>query len=105
MAAIYKNNAPVAVTITGKVIDEDNQSLPGVNVLFKGSSSGTITDMEGKYSLSVPDANGTLVFSYIGYTTQEVPINGRTTINVTLAADIKALSEVVVVGYGSQLKK
>jgi TonB-linked SusC/RagA family outer membrane protein len=105
MAAIHKNNAPVAVTITGKVIDEDNQSLPGVNVLFKGSSSGTITDMEGKYSLSVPDANGTLVFSYIGYTTQEVPLNGRTTINVTLAADIKALSEVVVVGYGSQLKK
>jgi TonB-linked SusC/RagA family outer membrane protein len=105
MAALHITNKPVAVTITGKVTDEANQGLPGVNVLLKGSSSGTTTDGNGSYSLSVPDATGTLVFSYIGYTTQEVPINGRTSINVSLAADIKSLSEVVVVGYGSQLKK
>jgi TonB-linked SusC/RagA family outer membrane protein len=105
LAGLHENYKPVAVTITGKVTDEANQGLPGVNVLLKGSSSGTTTDGNGSYSLSVPDASGTLVFSYIGYTTQEVPINGRTSINVSLLADIKSLSEVVVVGYGSQLKK
>jgi TonB-linked SusC/RagA family outer membrane protein len=105
ITALDENNKPLAVTITGKVTDEDNQALPGVNVLLKGSTNGTTTDFNGNYSLSVPDATGTLVFSYIGYTTQELPINGRTSINVSLAADIKSLSEVVVIGYGSQLKK
>ncbi|MDO1445500.1 TonB-dependent receptor [Rhodocytophaga aerolata] len=105
VAAVHEHTKPVAVTITGKVVDEENQALPGVNVLLKGSTSGTTTDMDGNYTLSIPDANGTLVFSYIGYTTQEVPLNGRTNVNVTLAADVKSLSEVVVVGYGSQLKK
>nr|WP_232065281.1 TonB-dependent receptor [Rhodocytophaga rosea] len=96
---------PVAVTITGRVTDDTNQGLPGVNVLLKGTTNGTTTDGTGKYSLSVPDATGTLVFSYIGYTTEEVAINGRSTIDVSLVADIQSLSEVVVVGYGSQLKK
>jgi TonB-linked SusC/RagA family outer membrane protein len=105
IASLHENTKPVAVTITGKVVDETNQGLPGVNVLLKGSTNGTTTDGSGNFSLSIPDANGTLVFSYIGYTTQEVPLNGRTSVDVTLAADIQSLSEVVVVGYGSQLKK
>lgn len=94
-----------AISVRGKVIDEQNQGLPGVNVLLKGSTSGTTTDAEGNYSLSAPDGNGTLVFSYIGYTTQEVPINNQSVINVTLVADIKSLQEVVVVGYGTQKKE
>ncbi len=97
--------APLAVTITGTVKGENNESLPGVNVLLKGSTTGTATNAEGRYSLTAPDGNGTLVFSFIGYLTQEVPINNRSEIDVTLQTDTKALSEVVVVGYGTQQKK
>jgi len=96
---------PVAITITGKVVDDQGQSAPGVSIVLKGTTTGTSTDGDGNYSLTVPDGNGTLVVSYIGYTTEEIAINNRTTINVTLVPDIKALEEVVVVGYGSQLKK
>jgi TonB-linked SusC/RagA family outer membrane protein len=87
------------------VNDESGQGLPGVNVLLKGSTTGTTTDTEGGYSLSVPDGNSVLVFSFIGYLTTEVPVGNRTTVNVQLATDTKALSEVVVVGYGTQQKK
>jgi TonB-linked SusC/RagA family outer membrane protein len=98
-------NRHMAVTIKGRVTaQEDKTGLPGVNVLLKGSTNGTTTDANGNYTLSVPEATGTLVFSYIGYTTEEVPINGRTTIDIAMIADIKSLSEVVVVGYGTQKK-
>lgn len=98
-------NRTMAVTIKGRVTaQEDKSGLPGVNVLLKGSTNGTTTDGNGNYTLSVPEATGTLVFSYIGYTTEEVPINGRTTIDIAMVADIKSLSEVVVVGYGTQKK-
>jgi TonB-dependent starch-binding outer membrane protein SusC len=90
-------------TITGRVTSE-GEGLPGVNVLLKGSSTGTTTNTEGAYSLNIPDGNGTLVFSYIGYTTEEVAINNRPVIDVSLMPDIKSLSEVVVVGYGSVKK-
>jgi len=90
-------------TITGKVTD-DTGGLPGVTVLLKGTSNGTSTDPTGNYSLNVADASGTLVVSFIGYQTQEVAINNRTTINIKLATDAKALEEVVVVGYGTQKK-
>jgi TonB-dependent starch-binding outer membrane protein SusC len=96
-----------ALTISGRVTDDKNEPLPGVNVLLKGSTTGTTTDINGAYTLSVPDAaaNAVLVFSYIGYLTEEVPVNGRTEINISMAPDIKSLSEVVVVGYGTQQKK
>ena len=74
-------------------------------MLVKGGSTGTVTDINGQYSLNVADGSNTLVFSSIGFLSQEVPINGRTTVDVTLEEDIQSLSEVVVVGYGSQLKK
>ncbi|MEK6477241.1 TonB-dependent receptor [Catalinimonas sp. 4WD22] len=83
----------------------DNEGLPGVNVLVKGSSTGTVTDIEGRYSINVPNANDTLIFSSIGYTAQEVPVNGRSVIDITLTEDIQSLSEVVVVGYGSMRKQ
>ncbi|QHT72019.1 TonB-dependent receptor [Rhodocytophaga rosea] len=92
------------VTITGTVVDDQNSGLPGVNVIIKGTTTGTTTDADGKYTLTAPDGNGTLVFSFIGYATQEVPINNRTSINITMADDIQSLEEVVVVGYGEQKK-
>lgn len=81
---------------------DDGMGLPGVNVLIKGSSAGTTTDANGNYILEVPDVNAVLIFSFIGYISQEEPVEGRTTIDVALTADIMQLSEVVVVGYGTQ---
>jgi hypothetical protein len=92
------------VGISGKVSDENGEGVPGVNVLVKGSTVGTTTAGDGTYSLNVPDGNSTLVFSFIGYITQEVPINNRTTINVSLVPDVQSLNEVVVVGYGTVKK-
>jgi TonB-linked SusC/RagA family outer membrane protein len=93
---------PVDIQISGKVTDESGVGLPGVNVLIKGTATGTTTSSEGTYSLTAPDGNATLVFSYIGYATQEIAINNRTTINVSLVPDVQSLSEVVVVGYQTQ---
>lgn len=91
--------------ISGKVTDgEDGSGLPGVNILAKGTTIGTITDVEGNYNLSVPDETTTLIFSSVGYEAEEVEINGRNTINIALMPDIQSLSEVVVVGYGEQKK-
>ncbi|GAB3556549.1 SusC/RagA family TonB-linked outer membrane protein [Spirosoma fluminis] len=91
--------------LTGKVTDEQGQGLPGVSVVVKGTTTGSVTDVEGRFSLNVPANNQTLVFSYIGYVTQEVAVNGRSTLNLTLASDNKMLNEVVVVGYGVQKKE
>ena len=93
------------VRVTGKVSDEEGASIPGVNVLVKGSTTGTVSDVDGNYTINVPDGNDTLVFSYIGYTTMEIPVNGRSTINVTFTPDVQSLQEVVVVGYGEQKKE
>lgn len=92
-------------TIKGKIAEQDGQALPGVNVLVKGTSNGTTSDADGNYSLNVGDPNGVLVFSFIGYVTQEVNIENRSIINVTLQPDVISLSEVVVTGYGSQSKR
>ncbi|QJD79938.1 SusC/RagA family TonB-linked outer membrane protein [Spirosoma rhododendri] len=93
-----------AVTVRGRVTDDKGMGLPGANVLIKGSTTGTVTDTDGAYSLSVPTGTETLVISFIGYTSKEVAIGGRTTVDVQLASDDKSLSEVVVVGYGTQRK-
>ncbi|CCH51860.1 TonB-dependent receptor plug [Fibrisoma limi BUZ 3] len=91
--------------VSGRVIDEQNSALPGVSVVLKGTTTGTVTDADGRYQLNVTGSNPTLVFSYIGYVTQELPVNGKSSINLTLAADTKSLNEVVVVGYGTQKKE
>lgn len=89
--------------VSGRVIAADNNGgLPGVNVSIKGTATGSVTDAQGNYSLAAPDANATLVFSFIGYVTQEVALNNRTTVNISLAPDTKSLNEVVVVAYGTQ---
>ena len=94
---------PADRTVTGRVTEAPGVGLPGVNVLVKGVSRGTITDSEGNYSLELPDGNDiVLIFSYIGYVTKEITVAGRTSVDVELAVDNRALSEVVVVGYGTQ---
>ncbi|MGY3089387.1 TonB-linked SusC/RagA family outer membrane protein [Hymenobacter sp. UYAg731] len=91
-------------TVTGRVVDEKGAGLPGVNVVIKGGTNGAQTDIDGKFTLAVPEGS-TLVFSFVGYTPQEVVVGSQTTINVALVPDTKALSEVVVVGYGTQRRQ
>lgn len=92
--------------VTGTVTDaQTNETLPGVNISIKGTTMGTSTDAEGTYSLHVPSQQDTLVFSYVGYTRQQIPINGRSTINVALEPDIQNLQDLVVIGYGTQEKE
>ena len=92
-------------TVSGKVNGEDGNGLPGVNVVVKNTTTGTVTDIDGNYRLQVPEDANTLSFSFIGYNTVEEEINGRSTINVALTADVSQLSEVVVTGYGTQIKR
>ena len=80
------------------------EALPGVNILVKGTETGTITGMDGTYSIEAPDANSVLVFSYIGYITQEIGISGRSVVDVILEESLEALDEVIVIGYGTQKK-
>ncbi len=89
------------VSVTGTVVDETDEPLIGATVSVKNSDVAVATDMDGRYTVSVP-ADGTLVFSYIGYTTLEEKVAGRTTVNVKMSTDVKMLDEVVVVGYGVQ---
>ncbi len=91
------------VTVKGTVTDLNGESMPGVNVLQAGTTNGIITDIEGNYQLSVP-SNARLIFSFIGYVTQTVSVDGKTTLNVVMKEDAQALEEVVVVGYGTQRK-
>jgi len=89
--------------VSGTVTDDKGEGLPGVSVVVKGTSRGTTTDTNGKYRLDAPE-RATLVFSYVGYLSQEVAVGNQTTLNVTLKTDNKSLEEVVVVGYGTVRK-
>jgi TonB-linked SusC/RagA family outer membrane protein len=91
--------------VKGKVTDETGAGMPGVNIIVKNTTTGTTSDGEGNYSINVGSNDATLVFSFIGYATQEFVANGRTTIDVKLEPSIESLNEVVVVGYGTQLKR
>lgn len=94
----------VDITVSGKVMDEINQPLPGVNIIVKGTSIGTTSDSNGEYKLQAPDAGSILIFSFIGYQTQEVTVGTQTQINISMMTDITGLEEIVVVGYG-EVKK
>jgi TonB-dependent starch-binding outer membrane protein SusC len=98
---VFAQERVVSGTVTSK---EDGLPVPGVNVLVKGTSIGTATDQDGKFSLTVSDANATLVFSFIGFVSQEVPVGSQTSFDVALDSDVSTLAEVVVVGYGEQKK-
>ncbi len=91
--------------ITGKVIDEDGNPMPGVNIQIEGTTIGTLTDANGNYSIDKPRDNVVLVFSFIGFITQKVPSAGRSVIDVNLASEVTALEEVVVTGYSAQRRK
>jgi len=97
---------PQTREVSGRVSSaEDGTSLPGVNVIVKGTTNGTVTDSDGKYKLNIPAEGGVLIFSFIGFEAKEVALGDQSVINVALASDVKYLSEVVVVGYGTQNRK
>lgn len=90
--------------ITGKVVADSGEALPGTSVMAKGTSAGTVTDDDGNYSLELSGEDPVLIFSFVGYLTQELPVHGQQRIDVTLVSDVTTLSDVVIVGYGTQKK-
>ena len=95
---------PADVNISGRVLDEQGSGLPGVSVVVKGTQRGTTTNADGNFTLSVPDRQAVLVFSFVGYQSREVSVGSQAIINITLTADNKTLNEVIVVGYGTVKK-
>ena len=92
-----------AQSVQGKVVSkEEGEPLPGVNVIVKGTTIGTVTNMDGEYRISVTEPEAVLQFSFIGYVSEEVPVNGRSTVDIALTDDLQQLSEVVVTGYGTR---
>lgn len=92
------------IQVSGTITDDEGVPLPGVNVIVKGTTIGVITDVDGKYTLNVPDQNAVLAASFIGFVTSEVTVGGRSVIDISLVSEALALQEVVVVGYGTQKK-
>ena len=92
-------------SVRGKITDDRGAGLSGASILLKGTTTGAGTDADGNFSINVPSGKGTLVVSSVGFVTQEVPVNGRSSVTVSLKQDVKSLENVVVVGYGSQSKK
>lgn len=91
-------------TITGKVTDAMNEGMPGVNVQLKDTTTGSIIDLDGNYSIVVPGSKSVIVFKFIGYVTQEITVGNQTKVNVQLKEDTQSLDEVVVVAYGTTRK-
>ncbi|MGK2864285.1 MAG: SusC/RagA family TonB-linked outer membrane protein [Chitinophagaceae bacterium] len=103
---LFLSNALLAqISVQGKVTDNANQPLPGVSVTVKENSSGTVTNLEGDFNLSVPGQRSILIFSYVGFPAQEVTVGTRTTFNITLSPTAGQLNEVVVTGYGTQKRR
>ena len=96
---------PQGETVTGVVTDQDGNPLPGANIVVKGSSVGTVTNMEGEYSITIEDSNATLLFSFVGMLTREIVVGDQRQINITLSSDVLGLEEIIVVGYGTQRKE
>ena len=103
---LYQPDPAAEVRVEGTVVSsEDQTALPGVTILEIGTTNGTVTDVEGNYAIAVSSADAVLEFSYVGFRTQEIPINDQTSLNVSLEEDVASLDEVVVVGYSTQKKK
>ncbi|MEO1655729.1 MAG: carboxypeptidase-like regulatory domain-containing protein, partial [Bacteroidota bacterium] len=92
------------ITVTGQVTDQNGESLPGVYILIKGSTQGTVTDYDGKFSITA-DANATLVAQFLGYSSQEIPIGNQSTINIQMTEQAQDLDEIVVTGLGTSVKR
>ena len=92
--------------VTGIVSDgSNNEPLPGVNILVEGTGQGVVTDGNGAYTITVPASNSVLIFSYVGYNSEKVDVAGRSNIDILLVPDVQSLEEVVVIGYGTRMKK
>lgn len=103
---VFLNIALMAqVKVTGRVSDSNKEGIPGASIVVKGTSTGTVSDFEGNYTIDVPNANSTLVISFVGMSTQEVALAGKTKVDVVLAENTSDLDEVVVIGYGVEKKK
>ena len=98
------NRARQGITITGTVTDDTGVTMPGVNISVKGTLSGVVSDVNGRYSITVPSEDAVLVFSFVGYTTQEVVVGSQRNINSTLSEDTRELEEIIVIGYGTVRK-
>jgi hypothetical protein len=92
-------------TVSGTVLDTYKMGVPGASIVEKGTTNGTITDFDGNYTLTVSNKNATLVFSFIGYKTQEIPVAGKAKVDVILQENAEQLDEVVVTGYGGSQKR
>lgn len=95
---------PAQTQLKGKVVDESGTSLPGVNIILKGSNQGTVTDADGSFTMGNVSSSSVLVFSFIGFVTQEITVGEQSALTITMITDVRALEEVVVVGYGTQKK-
>ncbi len=91
--------------VSGTITTTDDEALPGVNIIEKGTTNGVVTDFDGNYTITIADADAVLIFSSIGFVNQEITVSGRTTINLVMEEDIQSLGEVVLVGYGTQRKQ
>lgn len=101
-----RSQPPQKITVTGTIIDsQTRETIPGVNIMVKGTTNGTTSDFDGKYRIEVATADPILVFSFVGYVTQEVPVVGQVLIDVALEQEFTKLDEVVVIGYGSESKR
>lgn len=106
-AAVAENSKEIQqskTSVTGTVLDKNGDALIGVSIVEKGTTNGTTTDIDGKFSISVSNTNTTLIITYVGFEKQEIALNGKKDLSVTLVEDAKALDEVVVIGYGTQRK-
>ncbi|GAA0892988.1 TonB-dependent receptor [Fulvivirga kasyanovii] len=106
LALAVLSGARAQTTVSGKVTSaDDGQPLPGVNILVENTTKGTVTDIDGNYSLSLNEDENVIIFSFIGFATQSVNVNGRSVIDVSMESDITSLNEIVIVGYGTQEEK
>ena len=92
-------------TVTGTITDDDGAPLPGVTIVIKGTTAGTISDVDGNYTLTNVPENATIVFSFVGMSTQEIAVGNQASINVSMKTDAIGLDEVVAIGYGTQRKR
>ncbi len=104
LAPVTANSVQQQLIVTGKVTSSDGTPLPGVNIVEKGTTNGTVTNIDGKYTITVLNPDAVLVFSYVGYLTEEITVDNKEVINMLLVEDIQSLEEVVVVGYGTVKK-
>lgn len=100
-----ESGVATAITVSGRVTDSQGEGLPGVSIVVKGTTRGAISDRDGHYQVTVDSESDVLIFSFVGFATQEIPVSSRTTVDVTLIENVNALDEVVVIGYGEQSRK